>query len=317
MTLHGHKVYDKNIVNDCQTLRHLASGWEPTSSRDRNLEYLCDNATFSWQALIVDCTDGYFCVKSTYTPCHYKKGRNDGTCVVMQGLKVGSSAINREIMLRINARDAVAECRALGCSWQVLKAAGFTAAQLVSKGCNLENLVALGFELGHLLLAIDLNEALVQGINIGSVTVVSSMCYPSMMLMCADAHTMNNRLLALRFNTCNCSAHHLAHHLTFTFLQRDGDFYYMTAHAFKVDEQTSNKSGDDAVDIAPGWEVAPGDDTNAHRVCGAHAWQAYCLVFADGGYCCSASQSASKGILMCILLTTVLVTSQRRGIPKK
>jgi hypothetical protein len=59
----------------------------------------------------------------------------------------------------------------------------------------------------------------------------------------------------------------------------------MTAHLRFVNYSVPISNGDQFVDIAPGWEVAPANDPNVLRVCGAHAWQAHQLVLADGGLC--------------------------------
>jgi hypothetical protein len=63
--------------------------------------------------------------------------------------------------------------------------------------------------------------------------------------------------------------------------QRDGSNLYMTLHVHKVDDRTVVKDGDTPVHVPSGWEIAPGD---AHdiRVCGAHPWQSYNLVFSNG-----------------------------------
>jgi hypothetical protein len=63
--------------------------------------------------------------------------------------------------------------------------------------------------------------------------------------------------------------------------QRDGSNLYMTLHVHKVDDHTLVKDGEKPVRVPAGWEIAPGD---AHdiRVCGAHPWQSYYLVFSNG-----------------------------------
>ena len=74
-------------------------------------------------------------------------------------------------------------------------------------------------------------------------------------------------------------------------IQRDSGFYYMTAHMHDVFGENHVLDGDQFVDIAPGWEVAPANDPNVLLVCDAHAWQTQQLVLADGGYCFTGSYS--------------------------
>ena len=63
--------------------------------------------------------------------------------------------------------------------------------------------------------------------------------------------------------------------------QRDGAYLFMTLHGHKVDDRTVVQDSNQPLDVAAGWEVAPCDDDSV-RVCGAHAWQSQCLVFANG-----------------------------------
>jgi hypothetical protein len=74
--------------------------------------------------------------------------------------------------------------------------------------------------------------------------------------------------------------------------QRDGSNLYMTLHVHKVDDRTVVKDGDTPVNVPAGWEIAPGD---AHdiRVCGAHPWQSYNLVFSNGDSYGTAMQADS------------------------
>jgi hypothetical protein len=67
----------------------------------------------------------------------------------------------------------------------------------------------------------------------------------------------------------------------------------MTAHLRFVNYSCSISNGDQFVDIAPGWEVAPANDPNVLRVCGEHPWQGQQLVLADGGYCHTKLQGPS------------------------
>ena len=58
----------------------------------------------------------------------------------------------------------------------------------------------------------------------------------------------------------------------------------MTLHRDKVDDSTIAYDGDDGdqpLDVPAGWQIADGSADDA-RVCGAHPWQSYCLVFANG-----------------------------------
>ena len=54
----------------------------------------------------------------------------------------------------------------------------------------------------------------------------------------------------------------------------------MTLHVHKVDDSTLVEDGDEPVPVPAGWNIAPGDADDV-RVCGAHPWQSYWLVFAD------------------------------------
>ncbi len=63
--------------------------------------------------------------------------------------------------------------------------------------------------------------------------------------------------------------------------QRDGPNLYMTMHRHKVDDSTIVKDGDQPVHVPAGWQIADGSADDV-RVCGAHSWQSYCLIFANG-----------------------------------
>ena len=58
----------------------------------------------------------------------------------------------------------------------------------------------------------------------------------------------------------------------------------MTLHLHKVDDRTLVQDGKKPVHVPAGWDIAPGDADDM-RVCGAHPWQSYYLVFADGYNC--------------------------------
>jgi hypothetical protein len=64
-------------------------------------------------------------------------------------------------------------------------------------------------------------------------------------------------------------------------LQRDGPYMYMSLHSHQVDDRTLVDDGMKPVHVPSGWEIAPGD---AHdiRICGAHPWQSYGLIFSNG-----------------------------------
>jgi hypothetical protein len=55
----------------------------------------------------------------------------------------------------------------------------------------------------------------------------------------------------------------------------------MTLHACKVDDRTLVDDGGKPLPVPVGWDIAPGDADDA-RVCGAHPWQSYSLVFSNG-----------------------------------
>ena len=55
----------------------------------------------------------------------------------------------------------------------------------------------------------------------------------------------------------------------------------MTLHRHKVDDSTIVEDGDQPLDVPAGWQIADGSADDA-RVCGAHPWQSWALVFANG-----------------------------------
>ncbi len=55
----------------------------------------------------------------------------------------------------------------------------------------------------------------------------------------------------------------------------------MTLHRRKVDDSTIVHDGDQPLDVPAGWQIADGSADDV-RVCGAHPWQSYYLVFANG-----------------------------------
>ena len=57
----------------------------------------------------------------------------------------------------------------------------------------------------------------------------------------------------------------------------------MTLHFHKVDDRTVVSDGDKPSQVPAGWQIAVGDADDI-RVCGAHPWQSYWLVFANGDY---------------------------------
>ncbi len=58
----------------------------------------------------------------------------------------------------------------------------------------------------------------------------------------------------------------------------------MTLHRHKVDDSTIVEDGQQPVHVPEGWQTADGDADDV-RVCGAHPWQSYYLVFANGSHC--------------------------------
>jgi hypothetical protein len=55
----------------------------------------------------------------------------------------------------------------------------------------------------------------------------------------------------------------------------------MTLHCHKVDDHHNVEDGSKPEHVPSGWQIAPGDADDI-RVCGAHPWQSYGLVFANG-----------------------------------
>jgi hypothetical protein len=55
----------------------------------------------------------------------------------------------------------------------------------------------------------------------------------------------------------------------------------MTLHCHKVDDWVLVEDGMKPEHVPSGWQIAPGDADDI-RVCGAHPWQSYGLVFANG-----------------------------------
>jgi hypothetical protein len=69
----------------------------------------------------------------------------------------------------------------------------------------------------------------------------------------------------------------------------------MTLHLHKVDDRTLVPDGTKPVHVPAGWDIAPGDADDM-RVCGAHPWQSYYLVFADTYICGTAMNPDSSRI---------------------
>ena len=55
----------------------------------------------------------------------------------------------------------------------------------------------------------------------------------------------------------------------------------MTLHRHKVDDSSLLYDGNNVSLVPAGWQIADGSADDV-RVCGAHPWQSYCLVFANG-----------------------------------
>ena len=49
----------------------------------------------------------------------------------------------------------------------------------------------------------------------------------------------------------------------------------------RVDDRTWVRDGDQPLDVPAGWQIADGSADDV-RVCAAHPWQSYGLVFANG-----------------------------------
>ena len=64
-------------------------------------------------------------------------------------------------------------------------------------------------------------------------------------------------------------------------LQRDGPYFSTTLHSHKVDDRTLVRDGKEPVHIPSNWEISP-CDADGIRVCAAHPWQSYGLVFSNG-----------------------------------
>ena len=76
--------------------------------------------------------------------------------------------------------------------------------------------------------------------------------------------------------------------------QRDGLNLYMTLHRRKVDDSTIVQDGCQPVHVPAGWQIADGSADDV-RVCAAHPWQSYSLVFADGAACGTAANPFYRG----------------------
>jgi hypothetical protein len=55
----------------------------------------------------------------------------------------------------------------------------------------------------------------------------------------------------------------------------------MTLHFHKIDDRTFVSDGEKPSQVPAGWQIAVGDADDI-RVCGAHPWQSFWLVFAHG-----------------------------------
>ena len=62
----------------------------------------------------------------------------------------------------------------------------------------------------------------------------------------------------------------------------------MTLHRHNVDDRTIVYDVDQPVHVPAGWQIADGSADDV-RVCGAHPWQSYYLVFANGDRCGTAA----------------------------
>ena len=62
----------------------------------------------------------------------------------------------------------------------------------------------------------------------------------------------------------------------------------MTLHRHNVDYSTIVNDGKQPLPVPAGWQIAEGNADDI-RVCGAHFWQSYSLVFANGYICGTAA----------------------------
>ncbi len=158
----------------------------------------------------------------------------------------------------------LAAFRAAGCDWSTIRTAGFSAAEAKAAGCNLASVQAVGYDVPSLVVAYGFDAVEAAGLDVSCILVSFLLC-------------SFKRALKL-----TPPPPHPPLHLS---PQRDGSNLYMTLHLHKVDDRTDVDDGRKLVHVPAGWDIAPGDADDV-RVCGAHPWQSYFLVFADDNHIC-------------------------------
>jgi hypothetical protein len=134
-----------------------------------------------------------------------------------------------------------------------LQTVGFSAAEVKAAGCDPASAQAAGYDTISLVATYGYDAVKTAGCDISHILVSA--------LLCTCTHT---------------------HALTESHpLQRDGPYLYTTLHSHKVDDRTLVRDGKEPVHIPSNWEVSP-CDADGIRVCAAHPWQSYYLVFSNG-----------------------------------
>ena len=88
----------------------------------------------------------------------------------------------------------------------------------------------------------------------------------------------------------------------------------MSAHGHDVDTRNVLYDGSTFVEVPGGWAIAPGD-ANDVNVCGAHPWQSYYLVFADGFACGTAicDNPSNIGIINYLIVAFLLALNNLKN----
>jgi hypothetical protein len=186
--------------------------------------------------------------------------------------------------------------RAAGCSWSDLKAAGFTSSECKATGCDLPSLKAAGFDAAACRAAgYDLPLLKAAGFD--------ATAFRAAGLSWSDLKAAGFTSSEVKAAGCNLASAQVAGfdvpslvvvygydavkaagvNLN-SYVLHDGPNLYMTLHCHKVDDRNGGhdcKDGDVPVHVPAGWHIAPGD-ANDIRVCHAHYWQGWYLVFANG-----------------------------------